>query len=255
MPKVQAASVEINDGPHSSFCSTVSNLPIQSVLANPQNPRVHPREQVQAIARSIKAFGFNAPILVDGKNQLVAGHGRLQAAKLLGMVEVPVIRLEHLSDAQARAYMLADNKLTDRSSWDDEKLATGLKELQQIALDFDIEDTGFELPEIDLRIQSLEPPETVDAADAFQEPDGPAVSRLGDLWHLGSHRLLCGNALDPATYTSLLGTERAGCVFTDPPYDVKINGHAGGRGRKKHREFAMAAGEMSSPEFNGFLLT
>jgi DNA modification methylase len=185
----------------------------------------------------------------------VAGHGRLEAAKLLELSEVPVIRLEHLSEAQAKAYMLADNKLTNRSSWNDEQLAVRLKELQEIALDFDIEDTGFEPAEIDLRIQSLEPADAADAADEFREPEGPVISRPGDIWHLGPHRLLCGDALDPAAYGVLLGTEQAGCVFMDPPYNVKIDGHAVGKGRTKHREFAMASGEMSSSEFSGFLGT
>ena len=233
--------------------STISHFPVGSIFADPKNPRLHPREQVRAIARSIKAFGFNAPILVDQNNRIVAGHGRLEAAKFLELPEVPVIRLEHLSEAQAKAYMLADNKLTDRSTWGDEQLALRLKELQAIALDFDIEDTGFELADIDLRIQSLEPADAADAADEFQEPEGPIVSRLGDLWHLGPHRLLCGDALDPAAHAALLGTEQAGCVFMDPPYNVKIDGHAVGKGRTKHREFAMASGEMSSSQFSGFL--
>jgi ParB-like chromosome segregation protein Spo0J len=119
---------------------------------------LHTSAQIDAIARSIEAFGFNAPILLDKANRIVAGHGRLEAAKRLGLTEVPAIRLEHLSEHQAKAYMLADNKLTDRSSWDDRKVAIVLKELSEIALDFEIEATGFEPPEIDLRIQSLEPP-------------------------------------------------------------------------------------------------
>jgi ParB-like nuclease domain len=208
--------------------SKIEYLPIGSVLPDPKNPRVHSRQQVRAIARSIEAFGFNAPILVSGKNRIVAGHARLEAAKLQDMLEVPVIRLEHLSEAQAKAYMLADNKLTDRSIWDDEKLAYRLKELREIALDFDIEATGFEAPEIDLKIQSLEPADAADIADEFKPPEGPIISRPGDLWILGSHRLLCGNALDPAAYATLLDTEKTGCVFMDPPYNVKISGHAVG---------------------------
>ena len=148
---------------------------IQSIVPDPTNPRRHTREQIRAIARSIEAFGFNAPILVDSANRVVAGHGRLEAAKLLGLAEVPVIRLEHLSEQQAKAYMLADNKLTDRSSWDDRKVAIVLKELSDIALDFEIEATGFEAPEIDLRIQSLEPPdESTDSADEFESSGGSA---------------------------------------------------------------------------------
>lgn len=233
--------------------SAITNLPIESISPDPRNPRVHRREQVRAIAHSIEAFGFNAPILVDKNNRVVAGHGRLEAAKLLEMADVPVVRLEHLSEQQAKAYMLADNRLTDRSSWDDNQLALRLKELQEIALDFEIEATGFEVPEIDFRIQSLEPPDAADVADTFKQPEGPAVSRLGDVWNLGPHRLLCGNALDPLAYDMLLGTEQAGAMFTDPPYNVKIKGHAVGKGRKEHREFAMASGEMSQAQFTSFL--
>lgn len=240
---------------HKGQRSTIEYLPIESIFADPLNPRVHSRQQVRAIARSIEAFGFNAPILVDKNNRIVAGHGRLEAAKLLGMTDVPVVRLEHLSEQQAKAYMLADNKLTDRSSWDDGKLALCLKELQAMALDFEIEATGFEVPEIDFRIQSLEPPDAADAADEFKEPEGPAVSRLGDVWNLGPHRLLCGNALDPLAYDRLLGAEQAGAMFTDPPYNVRINGHAVGKGRKQHREFAMASGEMNQARFTGFLFS
>ena len=216
----------------------VSYLPIGSIVPDPSNPRKHSPEQIRAIARSIEAFGFNAPILVNKANRIVAGHGRLEAAQLLELAEAPVIRLEHLSEQQAKAYMLADNKLTDRSSWDDRKVAIVLKELSDIALDFEIEATGFEAPEIDLRIQSLEPPdESTDSADEFEASHGPPVSRPDDLWILGDHRLLCGNALDPQAYDALLAGEKAAAVFTDPPYNVRMKGHVSGKGAKKHREF------------------
>ena len=232
--------------------SVIIHLPVTALVPDPSNPRMHMREQIRAIARSIKTFGFTAPILVDKANQVVAGHGRLEAAKFLGLLEVPVIRLEHLSEQQAKAYMLADNKLTDRSSWDDRKVAIILKELSDIVLDFEIETTGFEPPEIDLRIQSLEPSDA-DAADEFEAPDGPPVSRHGDLWILGRHRLLCGTALGSQAYVALMDGAKAAAVFTDPPYNVPVNGHVSGKGIKKHREFPMAAGEMTSDEFYAFL--
>jgi hypothetical protein len=208
---------------------SIAYSPLEALVPDPKNPRTHVRAQICAIARSIKTFGFNAPILVDGRNQIVAGHGRYEAAKILGLVDVPVVRLEHLTEAQARAYMLADNKLTDQSFWDERKVAIVLKELSDIALDFEIEATGFEAPEIDLRIQSLEPSETADDADEFDDPSGPPVSELGDLWLLDGHRLLCGSALDPLAYEALLGGGRASAVFTDPPYNVAMKGHAGER--------------------------
>lgn len=228
-------------------------LPIGSLVPDPDNPRTHTREQIRAIARSIETFGFNAPILADSGNRVVAGHGRLEAAKLLGLASVPVIRLEHLSGHQAKAYMLADNKLTDRSSWDDRKVAIALKELADIALDFDVEATGFEPPEIDLRIQSLQPPDAADAADEFEAVEGAPVSRPGDIWVLDRHRLLCGSALDSHAYGALLGGEKAAAVFTDPPYNVPVKGHVCGKGRKRHREFPMASGEMTEDEFCRFL--
>lgn len=217
-----------------------------------KNARKHDLEQIRAIAKSIETFGFNAPILVSAEHEIVAGHGRYEAAKLLGLTEVPVIQLSHLTSAQATAYMLADNKLTDRSSWDDHKLADQLKELSELAIEFDIEATGFQAPEIDLRIQSLEPADS-DAADNFEYVPSPIVSRPGDSWQLGNHRLFCGDALIAESYSKLLGIEQASMVMTDPPYNVRIDGHASGKGTRRHREFAMASGEMTAGQFQTFL--
>ena len=226
---------------------------IDELVPNPRNPRSHSRAQVRALARSIEAFGFNAPILVDGEGNIIAGHGRYEAAKLLGLERAPVISLDHLTPTQVRAYMLADNKLSDRSSWDEMSLALHLKELSELALDFDLEAVGFEMPEVDFRIQSLDTTEVADRADEFTAAEGPAVSVLGDLWLLGKHRLYCGDALDPAAYTALLEDEKAAAVFADPPYNVRIRGNVCGSGSTQHREFAMASGEMSLGEFTTFL--
>ena len=228
-------------------------VPIGALRADPRNPRKHSRIQVRAIARSIDAFGFNAPILVDKTSQIVAGHGRYEAARFLGLERIPVISLDHLTEAQARAYLLADNKLAERSSWDDASLALQLKELSELALDFDFEAIGFELPEVDLRIQSLDPTDNADRADEFRNAVGPAVSLPGDLWLLGKHRIYCGSALDPLAYELLMAKERASGVFTDPPYNVKIDGNVCGSGAVRHREFAMASGEMSPENFARFL--
>jgi DNA modification methylase len=175
------------------------------------------------------------------------------AAQLLGLDRLPVIRLDHLSETQARAYLLADNKLAERSSWDDASLALQLKELSELALDFDFEAIGFELPEVDLRIQSLDPTDNADRADEFRFVVGPAVTRPGDLWLLGKHRVYCGSALDPLAYELLMANEKASAAFTDPPYNVKIDGNVCGSGAVKHREFAMASGEMTREEFTQFL--
>jgi DNA modification methylase len=234
----------------------LSFLATASLIPDPQNPRKHSRAQVRALARSIKAFGFNAPILIDRNRQIVSGHGRHEAAKLLGLAQVPVIFLDHLTETQAKAYQLADNKLTDRSTWDDDKVAVRLKELSELVLDFDLEDTGFELPEIDLRVQSLDDQDATDRADEFDAATGPAVSLPGDLWLLGPHRLYCGNALDSTSYIALMNGEKAAAVFTDPPYNVKIDGNAAGiSGNITYREFAMASGEMTDLEFTDFLAT
>jgi DNA modification methylase len=234
----------------------ISYLAIGELVPAPHNPRKHSRHQVRAIARSIEAFGFNAPIMIDRNRQIVAGHGRYEAASLLGLAQVPVIFLDHLTETQAKAYRLADNKLTDRSSWDDAKVAAQLKELSELVLDFDIEAIGFELPELDVRIQSLDSPDAVDNADEFDVPTGPAVSLPGDLWLLGPHRLYCGNALESTSYIALMNGEKAAAVFTDPPYNVKIDGNAAGiSGNIKYREFAMAVGEMTEEQFAEFLTT
>jgi DNA modification methylase len=226
---------------------------IGDLIPDPHNPRKHGRAQISAIARSIESFGFNAPILVDKNNKIVAGHGRYEAAQLLGIDKVPVILLDHLTPTQSKAYLLADNKLTDRSTWDERKLAIQLKELSDLVLDFDIEAIGFEPPEIDLRIQSLDSA-LEETDDRFELATGPVVSRTGDLWLLGSHRLYCGSALDATSYEALSDGEKAAAAITDPPYNVKIDGHVSGKGRITHREFAMASGAMSEPEFTDFLL-
>ena len=226
---------------------------IEMLYLDPENARVHKPAQVRQIAKSIAAFGFNAPILVDKDNKVLAGHGRLLACRHLRWTEVPVIHLEHLSPAQARAYAIADNRLTETSSWNETLLTQHMKLLSEMDLTFDIEATGFTMGEIDLRVLGLE--ERPDGEDPDDDPPdpGPAVARLGDLWTLGTHRILCGSALEAESYRRLMGETRAAMVFTDPPYNVKINGHVSGKGKIKHREFAEASGEMTEPEFTAWL--
>ena len=187
---------------------------------------------------------------------MIAGHGRLLAALELGMSEVPTLCLEHLSPVQIRAFMITDNRLTEIATWDDRLLAQQLKDLSLIGLDFDIEACGFEMGEIDLRIAELEdePDQADDPADAVPElPARPPISKIGDLWQLGRHRVLCGNALEHADLEALMGEERAALAFTDPPYNVPIDGHASGLGAIHHRPFPMASGEMDKPAFTAFL--
>ena len=230
--------------------------PIDDLEPDPGNPRRHSKKQIRQIAESIKAFGFNVPILLDREGNVIAGHGRLLACRLLGITELPTLCLDHLSPEQVRAFRIADNRLTEISTWDDRLLAQQLKDLSLQGLDFNIEVTGFEMGEIDLRILSLEAPTEPDDDPADTVPDapgGPAVSKLGDAWILGRHCLLCGSALDRAALTTLLGDKRVAVVFTDPPYNVPIDGHVGGLGAIHHRPFPMASGEMDRSEFIGFL--
>jgi DNA modification methylase len=231
--------------------------PIEQLRSDPANPRVHSKRQIRRIASSIETFGLNVPILVDRDLKVIAGHGRLLACRELGVTEVPTLCLDHLTPAQAGAFMIADNRLTEIATWDDRLLAQQLKDLSLSGLDFDIEVTGFEMGEIDLRIASLEDTpagEKADPPDVLPEvAAGPPVSNIGDAWVLSRHRVLCGSALDPRAFTALMGEERATIVLTDPPYNVPIEGHASGLGRIHHRPFPMASGEMDHAEFAAFL--
>jgi DNA modification methylase len=171
---------------------------------------------------------------------------------LLGLETVPTIRLEDLTEAEIRAYVIADNKLAENAGWNHELLAIELQGL--IELDIDVTITGFEMPEIDILIGELDADEDDDPADDIPEADrGPPVTRLGDIWCIGKHRLICGDATDPATYARLLDGAKAQMVFTDPPYNVAVDGHVCGLGKVKHREFAMASGEMREDQFTAFL--
>ena len=198
-------------------------------------------------------FGFIIPIVVNEKGVVLAGHGRLRAAQLLGFKEVPTIVVKHLTEELQRAFMLADNRLAELAGWDEELLRVELQELSAPTIDFDFEVTGFDTVDLD----RLEAPKLAKAPKPEVVPelerDRPAVSALGDLWKLGKHLLLCGSALEQASYQRLMGDERAQMVFTDPPYNVAIDGHVCGLGSVRHRDFGMASGEMTKPEFTGFL--
>jgi DNA modification methylase len=228
-------------------------LPRSQLKPYRRNARLHPKKQVREIADSIRRFGFLNPVLVDKENMILAGHGRVAAAKLLEIDLIPCLRIENLSQSEKRAYVLADNKIALNAAWDEEILAEELKALLVEEPCFDLTVTGFSIPEIDELIEGLEPEEPGDPDDDRIPADGPSRCRPGDLWQLGFHRLICGNALERATVEALMGGERAQMVFTDPPYNVPIQGHVGGSGAIRHREFAMASGEMSPSEFTAFL--
>ncbi len=232
----------------------VVSLPVSGLRPYARNARTHTPKQIAQIAASIRQFGFINPVLIDKDGVMIAGHGRVAAARQLGMPAVPCIRIEHLSEAQKRAYIIADNRLAELAGWDIEILAIELQNLGDLDLDFDVTITGFSTPEIDVLIGGLEAkPQKPDPADAIPTIAGPAVTRLGDVWQIGPHRLICGDATLPETYARLLAGEKAQMVFTDPPYNVRIDGHVSGLGKVRHREFAMASGEMTEAEFAGFL--
>src|SRR6266566_654392 len=193
----------------------------------------HSKKQIRQIADSTRRFGFTNPVLI-GKDGEIIGHGRVEAAKLIGLESVPTVRLAHLDAAQRRAYVLADNKLALNAGWDQELLAIELQGL--MALDFDIEVTGFSSAEIDLvlddaREAAADGPAHVEAEDeVLFRPGDPAsaITRPGDVWCLDRHRLICGDARDHDVFERLMGNERADLIFTNPPYNVPIDGHATG---------------------------
>lgn len=239
------AFAHLGDGLHIDYLACEALKPYKN------NPRTHSKNQIKQLARSIENFGFTNPVLVDENRNIIAGHGRVEAAKIIGLERVPVIHLNHLNEAQKRAYIIADNKLAENAGWNEDLLKTELEYITDIDPDFDLGLTGFEVPEIDLL---LNPEEPVDKADQLiPVPQEQTVSKLGDLWFLGEHRLLCADATKPESYEKLLGDEKAAMIFTDPPYNVEIDGHVCGKGKIKHAEFQMAAGEMSQQEFTEFL--
>lgn len=222
---------------------------LETLHPAPRNARTHSRKQIRQIAESIGAFGFTNPVRVDGQGEVIAGHGRLAAARMLGLAEVPVLCIDWLSEAEQRAYVLADNRLAEKAGWDRQLLVLELGDLVELEIDETL--TGFETGEIEL---ILDAGEQVPAEDDVPGPAaGPPVCRPGDLWHLGRHRLLCDDALDPASYRTLMGRRKARLVVTDPPYNVPIAGHVSGKGRHRHREFVQGSGELTEREFRAFL--
>ena len=233
---------------------TIEKRAISALRPYAKNARTHSKRQIRQVADSIEEFGWTNPVLIDDDDGIIAGHARVEAAKLLDLKDVPTIRLSQMSEAQKRAYIIADNKLAENAGWDVEALGLEFEALGALNVHFDLSITGFELPEIDLLIESAKAQDEPDPADdAPQRSPGPAVTRLGDIWRIGPHRLICGDATIAKTYSSLMGDAKAQMVFTDPPYNVPVDGHVSGKGKHKHREFAMASGEMTEAAFRQFL--
>lgn len=234
---------------------TVVYTSLDTLTEYPNNPRQHDTKQLIKIQNSIEKFGFINPILVDEHNEIIAGHARLAAARLAHLPQVPVIRLEHLSTAQKKAYRIADNKLAELGTWSIENLQLEFQELEKLDLDFSLGITGFDMGDIDLILEGKEAKADPKANNIPFIPDNEVVTREGDIWILGEHRIICGNSLQKETLSQLMEDKKADMVFTDPPYNVKINGHVCGAGNVQHKEFKFASGEMTVEEFTQFLKT
>ncbi|MBV9076807.1 MAG: ParB N-terminal domain-containing protein [Methylobacteriaceae bacterium] len=232
--------------PSASQLLAVTYRPAASLRPDPRNARTHSKRQIEQIIASIQAFGFANPILIDPEGVLIAGHGRLLAAKAMGMTDVPTIELAGLDDAQKRALRLADNKIALNAGWDLDLLKTELGDLSSFNLDLGL--TGFSTGELDVLLRSRDDPED----DVLPPVRGTPRTRPGDVWQLGPHRIGCGDSRDHAFLRRVVGSDdKIDAAFLDPPYNVRINGHANARGR--HREFAMASGEMTDEAFQTFL--
>lgn len=237
------------------FRNAIVARPIDSLKIPRSNARRHSDRQIALLARSITEFGWLVPILVDRDDSVLAGCGRLAAARRLGLARVPTIPVDHLSAAQKRAFSIADNRLAELSQWDKGQLTRQLKTLAGLKVDIDFEATGFVTGDLD-HLESLILAEE-DEPEVVPEPqrDKPSISALEDCWRLGPHRILCGSALEKGSYDRLLGKRRARMVVADPPYNVPVDGHVCGLGAIKHRSFKMASGEMSEEQYCRFLRT
>lgn len=229
---------------------TVAYRSVEDLRPDPQNPRVHSKKQVAEIARSIRAFKFTNPILIDEDGVIIAGHGRLLAAKSIRMEQVPTITIAGLSADEKVALRIADNKLALGSAWDGDLLSKQLTMLAATDLKFDIKLTGFSGPEIDQAVRRSQG-KLDDAPPREWAP--PVAVKRGDIWLLGRHRVACGDCRDQELMTRLMDGQQADAAFLDPPYNVPISGFAVGRGT--HAEFAEAVGEMTPAQFVEFLRT
>ena len=230
----------------------IEELAIQDLRPYQNNPRLHPKSQIDKLARAIADFGFLIPVLVDDQNTVLAGHARIEAAKKLVLRRLPCIRASHLSEAQKRTFTILDNRLAEEAAWDFQLLAKEIEFLQSEGVD--LTTTGFEIPEIEMIFGAADPP--VSNAEDDSIPDltpNHVVSKPSDLWTLGEHRLFCGDARRRESFETLMSGEIAQLIFVDPPFNVRIRGHVSGKGRIKHREFMQASGEKTSTQFTRFL--
>ena len=229
----------------------IEYMPISQLRRNARSPRIHFDRQIVMLARNIDMFGFLVPCLIDEKNRLLSGTARVLAAERLGITQIPVVRVQHLSEVEKRAFIIADNKLAELAEWHPEILRGELQFFSELNIDFDFSAIGFETAEVDIILS----PTTNTEDDALPRiaPNKSAVSQTGDLWIAGQHHIICADALEIKSYQTLLDSQQARLVVTDPPYNVPIAGHVGGKGAVQHREFVMASGEMTTEQFRSFL--
>jgi len=220
-----------------------------------RNPRTHTKKQIQLLVRIIKETGFLVPVLAEKDGAIIAGHARWEAAKLLGLEKIPVIHVTGLSPAKIRSLVIADNRIAELAGWDKDLLAIEMREIADLDLDFDLSITGFEGGELGLLLDetAVTPDTTYENFKTEVRMDAEAITCVGDTWMLRRHRVRCGDARLECDYEALLGKNRAQMVFTDPPFNVKIDGHVSGKGKVKHREFVAGVGEFNKSQFTQFL--
>lgn len=230
----------------------------EKLVLDGKNPRIHTERSNHALARAIRETGVFVPIVVGDRELVLAGEGRIEAARLLGMKRVPVLRASELTEAQMRLFRVSDNKTGELSKFDPRLLAVEIAEIIELDVDISIEATGFELAEIDIMLDGLkepagEPSADTDPADVVPEPPLQATTRSGDVWLCGAGRVICGDSLQSTTYDLLLQGALVDLIVQDAPYNVSVTKHVGGHGKIRHREFAVASGELSDAEFAKFL--
>ena len=228
----------------------IKYVEIEKLKKYDKNAKIHTSKQISKLVSSMKKFGVVTPILVDRNFTIIAGHGRLEALKNLNYNKIPVIMLENLSESQVRAYRLADNRIAEEAKYNSDILKIELSELT-IEDEIEIIDTGFDVAEVDAIILDNYGVKTekTDKADEIKSLEIEHKVKIGDIWQLGNHLLLCGNSTEIISYEELMNNEKADLIITDPPYNVPIKGHVC---KTKHNEFEMASGEMSEEEFTNF---
>ncbi|MGE3150511.1 MAG: site-specific DNA-methyltransferase, partial [Pseudorhodoplanes sp.] len=226
-------------------------VPVDGLKPPARNVRKHDPHHIQRLMRSIREFGVRAPLVIDASNRIIDGVAVWEAARRLRLDALPCVRLERLREGEAEALRIAHNRLGELGDWETDDLRAAFIELEDLG--FDLTVTGFSFPEIDIILQDDDLGDP--SEEASPEPPGVPTSRPGDLWRLGDHLLLCGDALQPDSYTRLLGEDKVDCCFVDAPWNIPIEGFVSGLGKKKHKNFKHAAGELSPAQFEGFVDT